>query len=521
MTLRIACAAAAASLLAACASHTGSSKSFDTIPMTPDAVIADGTVVDGTGAPGFLADVVIHDGRIAYIGEVAPHRVHPTLWIDAQGKTVAPGFIDTHAHGSPAKSAEFDNFVAQGVTSICLGMDGDSATDSPLPEWKATVDAKDPGVNVLPFVGHGRVRETSGVAYEPNPSAEQIASMTAIVRTAMDQGAWGMTTGLEYLPGMYSTRDELIETAKPVAEYGGLVMSHMRSEDDDAVEAAIDELLAQGEGASCPVHISHFKVVYGKGAARAEQLLAKLEAARARGVQVTADVYPYTASNTGIAIVFPDWALPPNDWLKVKEERREELEEFLRNKVNKRNGPEATLFGTDPYTGMTLKQVADQLGVPFEDALIDRIGPFGGSAAYFVMDANLQRRLLWDPNVMVCSDGSPTMHHPRGYGSFPKVIREEVAEAKTLTIEQAVHKMTGLPAKTLGLSTDEHRRGLLREGFAADVVVFDPMKVNDTATFEKPHQLATGIDVVVVNGVVARNGGEFTGERGGEVLLKR
>jgi len=516
---RLACAALAASLISACASK-GARTDTTMVPATPDIVIGDGRVVDGTGAPAFEADIVIDDGRIVFIGEVVPERVHPGRWIDAKGKVVAPGFIDTHAHGDPEKNPDFENFLAQGVTTLCMGMDGGSATSGSYEEWRAKVDAGKPGPNVLPFVGHNTVREDSGVAFEPNPSAEQIESMTAIVRKAMQEGAWGMTCGLEYLPGMYATQEELVAIARPVGEYGGIVMSHMRSEDDDKIEAALDELIAQGEGSGCPVHVSHFKVVFGKGAKRAEELLAKLDAARARGVTITADVYPYTASYTGIAIVFPDWALPPNNWLEVKESRRDELEDFLRAKVAKRNGPEATLFGNDPYTGMTLKQVADQLGVPFEDALIDRIGPFGGSAAYFVMDHDLQVRLTMDPHVNICSDGSPTMHHPRGYGSFPKAIRVLANETGALSIEETVHKMSGLPAKTLGLSAEPHRRGLLREGFAADVVVFDPAKVRDTATFDKPHQLSEGIDVAIVNGVPERLDGAFTGERGGRVILK-
>ncbi len=487
-------------------------------------VIQGGMVIDGTGAPRQRTDIVVQDGRIAHILNLETARMSfdgDPIHIDATGMVVTPGFIDTHAHGNPLRTPEFENFLAMGVTTVCLGMDGSSPTTDPWDEWFEKVDEAAPGPNVAPFVGHGTVRKVSGTEYDKEPTEEQIAAMAALVREAMEAGCWGMTTGIEYIPGTFATRGELIGSAKPVAEFGGLVMSHMRTEDDGELEAAIDELLAQGEGAGCPVHISHFKVVYGKGTDRAEELLAKLDAARARGTRVTADVYPYTASYTGIGIVFPEWAKPPNEWEEVKAERREDLREYLRNRVNLRNGPEATLLGMSPYTGRTLKDVADEMGLPFEDVLIDHLGPGGGSAAYFVMNETLQGRLLQDPNVMVCSDGSPTMHHPRGYGSFAKILRYYVRETGMLSLEEAVHKMSGLPAKTVGLSESGERRGLLRKGYAADILIFDPETVADTATFDDPHRLSAGIDTIIVNGVAVRNGGDWSEERAGRVLRKR
>ncbi len=491
---------------------------------TETIVIQGGMLIDGTGAPRQRMDVIVRDGQIENILNLNQARITfdpETVFIDATDKVVTPGFIDTHGHGSPLQSPEFENFLAMGVTSVCLGMDGSSPTADPWDQWTAEVEAESPGPNIVPFVGHGTVRKESGTAFEENPSEEQIASMVALVREAMEAGCWGMTTGIEYIPGTFATQEELIETAKPVAEFGGLVMSHMRSEDNDQLDAAIEELLTQGEGAGCPVHISHFKVVYGKGTERAEELLAKLDDARSRGITVTADVYPYTASYTGIGIVFPEWAKPPNDWAEVKANRREDLQEYLRNRVNLRNGPGATLFGTDPWTGMTLEHVATELEMPFEDVLIDRIGPFGGGAAYFVMNETLQGRLLQNSHVMVCSDGSPGMHHPRGYGSFAKIVRYYVNETGMMSLEEAVRKMSGLPAATVGLSRDGHDRGLLKAGYAADILIFDPAAVKDTATFDNPQQLAKGFETILVNGVVVRSDGEWTGERAGQLLRKR
>jgi N-acyl-D-aspartate/D-glutamate deacylase len=266
------------------------------------------------------------------------------------------------------------------------------------------------------------------------------------------------------------------------------------------------------------VQVSHIKIVYGHGVDRAEEILAVLDAARAEGLDVTADLYPYTASYTGIGIVFPAWAKEPNDYDEVVRTKRPELAEYLRRRVTLRNGPEATLFGTGKWTGKTLAEVAAELDKPFEDALIDDIGPNGASAAYFVMSPEVMERFLVDPHVMICSDGSPTSSHPRGHGAQARVIRKYVVEDEKLSLEEAVRKMTGLPAATLGL--DKMGRGRVQSGFAADLLVFDPARVRDNATFEEPRQLAEGFDWVIVNGKIAREDGQFTDARTGRVLRR-
>lgn len=268
------------------------------------------------------------------------------------------------------------------------------------------------------------------------------------------------------------------------------------------------------------MHASHLKIVLGHDEARATALLDQMDRARAEGVEVTADVYPYTASFTGIGILFPDWAKPPNDYETVLAERRDELAAHLRDRVNGRNGPGATLFGTGELAGRTLAEIAEGRGVPFEDVLI-ALGPDGGSAAYFVMDEDVMSRLLDDPYVAVSSDGSPTMRHPRGHGSFAKVIRRYVVEEKLLSLEEAVWKMSGLTAGIFRLD-DSTRvdvpRGRVREGWAADLVVFDPAEVKDPASFEHPHRLAEGMRAVWVNGRLAWRAGRpmaAAGEAGG------
>ena len=482
-----------------------------------DLLIRNGIVIDGTGAPGRRADVLIEGDRIAHVGQTDAAQVAAKRVIDAAGMVVTPGFIDAHAHGDPLKTPEFENFLAMGVTTICLGQDGESPAD--IAAWMREVDQARPGLNIATFAGHGTIRNLTGVGLQRDPSPQQLRAMQRLARQAMEQGCLGLTTGLEYQPGSFSNLEELVALAKPVAQAGGLVMSHMRSEDDDAIEGALAELLAQGRGSGCPVHVSHIKVTYGHGARRAEQVLEQMQAARAGGLRVTADIYPYNASYTGIGIVFPDWAKPPHDYAEVVRTRRAELVEYLRRRVALRNGPQATLFGTAPWTGKTLAQVAAGLGKPFEDVLIDDIGLDGAQAAYFVMDAALQECLLRDPHVMICSDGSPTSRHPRGHGAFARIIRKFVVERELLTLEEAVCKMTGLAADTVGLG--RLKRGRLAEGCAADVLVFDPKEVRDNATYEEPHRPATGMAWVIVNGQVAREHGRPTGIRAGRVLRRQ
>ena len=488
----------------------------DSFDSTETILIRNGTIVDGTGAAGYAGDLLIAGDRIARIGKIDSAAFPNARVIDATGKVVTPGFIDAHSHADPLGKNKCENFLAMGVTTVCLGQDGESPDD--LAGWMQRLESQGPPVNIAMFVGHGTVRNLAGVGLQTGPSAEQVAVMQRLVRDAMTQGCFGLTTGLEYLPGRYADVNELAALAEPVARAGGMVMSHMRSEDDDKIADALKELFSQGRPSGCPVHVSHIKVTYGHGASRAETVLRQMQEARDKGLRVTADIYPYVASYTGIGIVFPDWAKPPHDYLQVVRSRRQELADYLRRRVMQRNGPEATLFGTAPWAGKTLAEVAQEFGKPFEDVLIDDIGPDGAHAAYFVMDAPLQERLLVDPHVMISSDGSATSHHPRGHGAFARVIRKYVIEQQLLSLEQAIHKMTGLPARTIGLEAIQ--RGRLAEGWFADVLVFDPQAVRDNATFEKPHQLATGINYVILNGKVVRENDGSTGKSAGRPLRR-
>lgn len=481
-------------------------------PTNFDLLIKNSEVIDGTGSTPVKADVLVNGDTIVYIGEVDTALVEVIKTLDATGKVVTPGFIDTHAHGDPMETPAFENFLAMGVTTIFLGKDGGSPAVEDIGQWMQEVEDTIPGVNIGMFVGHGTLRMMTKVNYHQRPTEEMLANMGDLLQKHLTAGCFGMTTGLEYIPGMYAPAYELEYLAKIVGENHKLITSHMRNEDDDALEASIRELLAEGK--YCQVHVSHMKSVYGKGAARAEEVLDILEKARQDSLAVTADVYPYTASFTGIGIVFPDWAKAPNNYRQVVRTRRKELAAFLRDKITQRNGPEATLFGTAPYAGKTLAQVATEKNKPFEDVLIDDIGPRGASGAYFVMDDTLQETFLQAPFVMVCSDGSPTMRHPRGYGSFAKIIESYVQEKQLFPLEEAVRKMTYLSAQTMHIPD----RGQLAVGKKADILVFDPKNVKAKATFEEPHQLAEGFDYVIVNGKIAMTDSEMGPQRNGHVL---
>ncbi|MGA1104847.1 MAG: N-acyl-D-amino-acid deacylase family protein, partial [Pseudomonadales bacterium] len=477
-----------------------------------DLLIQGGLVVDGTGSKPEPADVLVRGGKIQ---AVAPHGLLKAMTsvrvIDAAGRVVAPGFIDPHSHGDPLETPGFENFLAQGVTTITLGQDGSSPATADFPKLFTEYEAKGLGVNIAMFVGHGSLRADSGIGQNAHPSDEDLARMTQMLDDALDH-TFGMSSGLEYQPGLWASSGELEALAKVVGARDRVIMSHMRNEDDDQLDASIDELLAQGRFAR--VHAAHLKSVYGQGAERGQAIIQRLQQARASGIQVTADFYPYTASYTSVSLIFPVWGKTQADFEANKITRRADLLQHLRHRVLARNGPGAMLMANAPYTGMTLDTVAKQLGKPFEVALVDDLGPNSGSAAYFVMNEALQGALLEGEMVMVGSDGSPTGFHPRGHGSVARIIEREVLEQQRLSLAVAVKKMTSMPADVLGLKD----RGRIAPGMVADLVVFAPEAVRETATFESPHQLAEGFDWVVISGQVAFQSGQGTVARLGRVL---
>ncbi len=474
-------------------------------------LIRGGTVVDGTGARRRSADVVIEGDAIAFVGKVADDQRATTV-IDAKGLVVAPGFIDAHAHTDP--KGKVDHLLAMGVTTILVGQDGTS-DEAGVAGYLDEIDRARPGVNVATLIGHATVRSKSGAGNKIHASKEELAKMSAAVQLGMEQGAFGLSTGLEYDPGGFAGPLELAAVAKPVGNAGGIVMSHLRSEDDGAIEASIDELLAQCEATGARAHVAHMKIVLGKGAARARAVLDRLAKARARGVQVTADVYPYTASYTTLAILFPAYARPPHDYPTVKAKRRKDLLAHLEQRVNARNGPSAMRFGTGKLRGLTLEEAAARAHKPFSEVLLD-LGPNGAAAAYFVMDEEVMKTFLADPFVSFSTDGAGHGTHPRGYGAFSRIFGRYVTEDGPLTLELAVHKASALAATTIGIP----RRGTIAAGAFADVVVFDPRTFIDRATFEQPEETSVGMRDVVVGGVVEMIDGKLTDRRGGRALRR-
>jgi len=256
-----------------------------------DLLIEGGRIIDGSGGPQYTADVLVGDERIKFIGNVDQSKIEVKTIIDASGKVISPGFIDSHAHGNPLKDPAFSNFLAMGVTTICLGQDGFSEETDNLHQWINRVSDTIPGVNIVPFVGHSTLRKLSGINYDTVPGPSQLNEMIQLLDKALKDGVYGMSTGLEYTPGYYAKDQEMILLARKVGEYDAVIMSHIRNEDDEVIDNSIIELLRQGRHSK--VHVSHMKVVYGKGKNRAEQILNLLDSARGKGIQVTADVYPY------------------------------------------------------------------------------------------------------------------------------------------------------------------------------------------------------------------------------------
>jgi len=483
-----------------------------------DIAIVNGNVIDGSGAEAFKADLLIRDEVITFVGKIDLEKIVVSKTINAEGKTVSPGFIDVHAHGNPLSDVSFESFLATGVTTMVLGQDGGHPSlkeqEYDILPWMEQLEQSDLELNVAMFVGHGSLRRQAHIPNEVKPTAAQLAAMEAALEAALEAGCFGISTGLEYVPGMYADELELQALAKIVGANDAVMMSHMRNEDDEAIEASIDELLALG--ALCQVHASHLKVIYGKGAARGQGILQKLADSKKQGIQVSADVYPYMASYTGIGILFPSWCKTNQQFERAKLDRLDELKAYLFNRVIKRNGPEATLFGSGKYAGKTLGTVAAEENKTYVDILME-IGPQGASGAYFIMDQTLQDEFITDPKTMIASDGSPTMLHPRGHGTQARIIEKYVEGTEQLELSMAIYKMTGLPAKTINLK----ERGFLAKNYIADILIFNPSEVKEKATYENPYQFSEGFDQVILNGKLVRENGKLLSANNGKLLRSK
>lgn len=480
----------------------------------PALLIRDVRVIDGTGAPALAADVLVRGDRIERIGRIAPNAVRGARIVEGGGRVLAPGFIDLHAHGDPL-SQSYVSHLAMGATTIVLGQDGGSPSlrddedgDGGIGAWFDALERKLPDINIATTSGHGSLRHQAGIDDGTRtPSAAQVERMAQLLEADLMAGSFGLSTGLEYVPGIYSSPEEIAPLGRVLARHDAVAMSHMRSEDEDKVDAAILEHVDNSRPAR--THVSHLKVVHGKGAERAERTLRELDRLRASGIPLTADAYPYIASYTTIGILFPEWALPPTDYAQVVATRHDELRAYLEQRMLRRNGPDALLFGTGEHAGETLTQVAQGYGKPWPDVLVE-LGPRAAQAAHFVMDKELQARILVDPHVAIASDGSPKGRHPRGHGTFATWIEDFVVNEQRVSLEEGVRKATGLPASILGVKD----RGTIRTGAIADLVLFDPARVRGRANYVDPFQLAEGFDLVLLGGLPAFENGQATGARG-------
>ena len=528
-----------------------------------DVLITGATVYDGSGNPGFVGDVGLVGDRIAYVGPKAPFTARER--INARGKAVAPGFVNMLAH--PEESLLVDgralSDLRQGVTLEVLGEDsmgpltptmktlalqreGDVKYDidwSTLGEYLHGLERRGVTPNVASYVGAGTVRTNVLGEVDVQPTPEQLRRMRQLVREAMEEGAMGVTTALIYAPNTYAKTPELIELASEAARCGGIYSAHMRSEGDRLIEA-VQETIDISKASGAPAEIFHLKVAGQRNWPKIAPLIQTIEGARSQGVHLSADMYVYTAGATGLDAAMPPWVQSGGleawiERLKDPATRARVIAEMRDPSASWENlygaaGAKGMLLlafknpGLKPLTGKTLAEVAQSRGVTPEDAAIDLVIEDGSrvGVAYFLMSEDNVRRQVALPWVSFDSDEAApapegvflrSNNHPRAYGNFVRVLAKYVRDEHALTLEQAVRKLAALPARTLSLKD----RGMLKAGNFADVVLFDPRTVQDHATYERPAQLATGVEDVWINGVRALRAGEATGATSGRIIRGR
>src|SRR5438067_10443618 len=531
-------------------------------PPQYDLLIKNGRVIDGTGRQGYTADIAIKGDRIARIGRLANARARRV--IDARGLVIAPGFIDmlgqseTNLLIDPRAMSK----VMQGVTTEITG-EGNSVAPTnerliaeegeyyrrynitvdwrTLGEYFARLEKQGMGLNLGTFVGATQVRSyVVGFDNRP-PTTDELIQMRRLVAEAMEDGALGLSTSLQYVPARFAKTDEIVELAKVAHRYGGIYMTHQRSE-ANALDSSLAEVFEIARRARVPAEIWHLKTAYRKNWGRMPEVISKITAARARGLDITADVYPYTAASTSLTACLPPWALEGGTEKMLARLRDAATREKIKQDILKdtseweniylgSGGASGVLIGSvvnrdvENLQGKRVSEIAKEQGKDELDALFDLILADRGqtSAIYFMMSEDDLRAALKAPFVSICTDSGAraadgplagSKSHPRGWGSYPRILSRYVRDEHLLTLEEAVHKMTGMPAARVGLKD----RGVLREGAYADITVFDPRTVRDRATFEEPNQYPEGIEYVLVNGQVEVNKERRTDANAGRPL---
>lgn len=499
-----------------------------------DIVLSGGRIVDGAGNPWRRADMGIVGDRIAALGDLRAAQTKQRL--DVTGFVVAPGFVDIHSHAGRDvfENPNLESMVRQGIT---MALDGNDGGGSPLPlaPFLDKVAKSKPVINFGWFVGHGSIRSAVMGTVNRHASEEELRRMRDLARTAMTDGAFGLSTGLFYVPGNYAPTEEVIEIAKVVGELGGMHISHMRDEAAGILDS-VRETIRIGEEGKLPTQVTHHKIIGGASWGKSVQTLMLIEEARARGVDVSLDQYPYTASHTGSAAMFPQWSLEGGraallERLQAPESRARIKAEVARRILEDRGAgnPKNVQFNRcdfDPsLNGKTLADATSLRGLPVTienaaEVALELQQKGGCSAIYHAISEADVERIMKYPGTMIATDGEAPVFgkgspHPRAYGTFPRVLGRYVRERKLLTLEDAVRRMTSLPASRLKLFD----RGLLRAGMAADIVVFDPERIADRSEFTKPHQYSVGIRHVLVNGEFVLRDEQMTGARPGRVLF--
>lgn len=499
-----------------------------------DILIKNGKIIDGTGNNWYYGDIAIKEGKIDRVGKSLPYTADQT--IDAKGLIVAPGFIDVHTHieGDEAQNPTADNFIYDGVTTVVAGNCG--ASNINIGKYLKWIDSLQLSVNVASLIGHNDVRKAVMGRANRDATPGELTQMQGLVEKAMKDGAVGLSTGLIYIPGTYSKTPEIVALAKIASRYNGVYASHMRDE-GDRVTDAINEAITIGREANIPVEISHFKLSGQQNWGRSKETIALVANAREQGLDVTIDQYPYTASSTSISTLLPDDILADGQdsivaRLKNPAIKKRVINEMLA-RLKKRKlkhfsyAVVASYRPDSSYNGKSIEEINLMTGRRHKakeeaETIIDIMINGGASAVFHGMGEEDVKRIMQYPFNMFASDASIRVFnqgvpHPRGYGTNARVLGKYVREEKVISLEEAIRKMTSLPAQKFQLRD----RGLLKEGMAADIVIFDEKQVADRSTYKSPHAYSKGFHYVLVNGIITVDNEKHNGARAGKALYGR